>query len=315
MKNDKTRQWAGSVLRVLTAVLWVGASGSVGAVEGGERPVIVASTTQIADFARQLVGDRMQVACILGAGMNPHVYQPVPADSRLVEGAALCLQNGLHLEGKNWMESLARDNGDKPLVTCTEGVQPMDLQYEAQTIKDPHSWFDPRNAAIYVNNILNALIELDPDQADRYRARAELYLNQLRALDAWIDKQVSRLPAERRVLVTSHDAFNYYSARYGFKVRSPIGWSTGTEIGGGMTPQRRRLVIASIQEFRVPAVFFETSVNPKVIRQIADEAGVAVGGELYSDAMGAPGTAGESYIGMMRENTLVIVNALASAGP
>jgi len=313
MKRQKTIRRARPVLSALAAVLWAGACGQVRAAEDGERPVVVASTTQIADFARQLVGDRMQVECILGAGMNPHVYQPVPADSRLVEGAALCLQNGLHLEGKNWMESLARDNGNKPLVTCTDGVQPMDLVYEGQTILDPHSWFDPRNAAIYVNNILKAIVELDPDHADQYRVRAELYLNQLRVLDAWIDKQVSRLPAERRVLVTSHDAFNYYSARYGFKVRSPIGWSTGTEIGGGMTPQRRRLVVSSIREFDVPAVFFETSVNPKVIRQIAGEAGVAVGGELYSDAMGAPGTAGETYVGMMRENTIVITKALAGA--
>lgn len=274
------------------------------------RPRIVCSTTQVADFARQLAGDRCEVLCILGPGVNPHVYQPVPGDSRLVESAALCLQNGLHLEGKNWMETLARDNGNKPLVTCTDGIQPLDLQYEGRTVEDPHSWFDPRNAAIYVNNILQALVKLDEAGRDSYRARADLYLQQLRALDAWIDKQVSRIPPERRVLVTSHDAFNYFAARYGFKVRSPVGWSTGSEIGGGMTPERRRSVVESIREFKVPAVFFETSVSSKMIDQIAQEAGVAVGGELYSDAMGGAGTAGETYIGMMRENTLTIVHAL-----
>ena len=271
---------------------------------------VVCSTTQVADFAREVVGDRMGVQCILGAGMNPHVYQPVPGDSRLVERSDLCLQNGLHLEGKSWMESLARDNGDKPLVSCTDGVHPLDLEYEGQLVKDPHAWFDPRNAARYVNNILAAVMPLDPDHAEEYQRRAELYLDQLRALDGWIEKQVSSLPLERRVLVTSHDAFNYFAARYGFKVRSPIGWSTGSEIGGGMTPQRRRMVVKSIRDFGVPAIFFETSVNPKMIRQIAEEAQVKVGGELYSDAMGAPGTAGETYIGMMRENVLVIVNAL-----
>lgn len=278
---------------------------------GADRLRLVASTTQAADLARQIVGDRCEVVCILKAGVNPHVYQPVPGDSRLVESADLCIQNGLHLEGKNWMASLARDNGDKPLVTATDGVQPLDLEYEGETIKDPHAWFDPRNAALYVNNIVKALVELDPAAAGEYRARADLYLRQLGVLDAWIERQVSRIPPERRILVTSHDAFNYLAARYGFKVRSPVGWSTGSEIGGGMTPDRRRTVVASIREFRVPAIFVETSVNPKMIRQIAEEAGVAVGGELYSDAMGEEDSAGETYVGMMRENVLTIVHALA----
>jgi manganese/iron transport system substrate-binding protein len=280
-----------------------------------EKKRIVCSTTQVADFARQIVGDSMAVECILGAGVNPHVYQPVPGDSRLVESSDLCLQNGLHLEGKNWMESLARDNGDKPLVTCADGVHPLDLEYEGQIIKDPHAWFDPRNAVKYVSNILPAVMRLDPANATRYQARAELYVSQLRALDAWIDKEVGMVPAERRILVTSHDAFNYYAARYGFKVRSPVGWSTGSEIGGGMTPQRRRTVVSSIQDFQVPAIFVETSVNPKLIRQIAEEARVKIGGELYSDAMGPPDSAGETYIGMMRENTLTITGALAAEDP
>ena len=271
---------------------------------------LVCSTTQTADIARELVGDRCEVSCILGPGVNPHVYQPVPGDSRLVESADLCIQNGLHLEGKNWMASLAADNGNKPLVTCADGVQPLDLEYDGGLIKDPHAWFDPRNAALYANNILRAVIELDPEGAGEYQARAGLYLQQLRVLDAWIQKQISEIPEARRVLVTSHDAFNYFAARYGMKVRSPVGWSTGSEIGGGMTPERRRQVISSVREFGVPAIFVETSVNPKMIRGIAGEAGVAIGGELYSDAMGESGSAGETYIGMMRENVITIVEAL-----
>jgi len=292
------------MLILFAAALW-----QAGAAENG-RPRIVCSTTQAADLSRQLVGDRCEVICILGPGVNPHVYQPVPNDSRLVESADLCVQNGLHLEGKNWMASLAKDNGDKALVTATDGVQPLDLEYEGELIKDPHAWFDPRNAAIYVNNILQAVIEMDPEGRSSYEARADLYLQQLRALDAWITKQVSSIPEERRILVTSHDAFNYYAARYGFKVRSPVGWSTGTEIGGGMTPERRRRVVSSIRDFNVPAIFVETSVNPKMIRQIAEEARVEIGGELYSDAMGAAGTAGDTYLGMMRENTLTLTEAL-----
>ncbi len=294
----------------LAAALALLCATEAGAAEATRKPRVVCSTTQTADLARQVAGDRCEVICILGAGVNPHVYQPVPGDSRLVETADLCLQNGLHLEGKNWMASLAKDNGNKPLVTCTDGIQPLDLQYEGQMVKDPHAWFDPRNAALYVNNILGALMKIDAEGAASYQARADLYLQQLRALDAWIEKQVSTIPKAKRVLVTSHDAFNYFAARYGFKVRSPVGWSTGSEIGGGMTPQRRRTVVASIKDFNVPAIFVETSVNPKMIRQIAGEAGVKIGGELYSDAMGEDGSAGETYLGMMRENTLTVVEAL-----
>lgn len=304
-------------MHVMRRLLALGVSGAflLGSVAlGAGKPalLIVCSTTQAADLAREIVGDRCEVKCILGPGVNPHVYQPVPGDSRLVESADICVQNGLHLEGKNWMASLARDNGNKPLVTCSDGVQPLDLEYEGEMIKDPHAWFDPRNASIYANNILREIVRQDPDGAASYTARAELYLQQLRILDAWIQKQISRVPAERRVLVTSHDAFNYFAARYGLKVRSPVGWSTGSEIGGGMTPERRRRVVSSIRTFAVPAIFVETSVNPKMIREIAGEAGVVIGGELYSDAMGEAGSAGETYIGMMRENVITIVDALGT---
>lgn len=307
LRTTGRKQVLGVAVAAVAAV--VAAAPSLAA--DGPRLRIVCSTTQTADFARQVVGDRWEVVCILTEGVNPHVYQPVPKDSRLVESADLCLQNGLHLEGKNWMESLAKDNGNKPVVTCTDGVQPLDLEYEGEMVKDPHAWFDPRNAAIYVNNILAAVVRLDSESKSAYESRARLYLQQLRVLDAWIEEMVNRIPAEKRILVTSHDAFNYFAARYTFKVRSPVGWSTGSEIGGGMTPKRRRTVVQSIRDFKVPAIFVETSVNPKMIRQIAEEAGVKVGGELYSDAMGGPGTAGETYLGMMRENTLQIAEALS----
>jgi manganese/iron transport system substrate-binding protein len=286
------------------------AAGACVAAEPVQRLRAVCSTTQTADFTRQITGDDWEVLCILGPGVNPHGYQPVPADSRMAASADLCVQNGLHLEGKNWMATLVRDNGNRPLVTGTDGIPPLALDYEGKSVDDPHAWFDPRNAAVYVNNILEGVVAVDPSGAARYRVRAELYLQQLRALDGWIQKRVSAVPEERRVLVTSHDAFNYYGTRYGFKVRSPVGWSTGSEIGGGMTPGRRRAVVESVREFGVPAIFVETSVNPKLLEQIASEAGVAIGGLLYSDAMGGAGSAGESYIGMMRENTLMIVNGL-----
>jgi manganese/iron transport system substrate-binding protein len=234
---------------------------------------------------------------------------------QIVLAADLCLENGLHLEGKNWMATLAGDAG-KPLVTAARGLAPLEIRANGQSIADPHAWFSLANAALYVNNIVQALVKFDAANAEEYRARATLYLQQLRVLDAWIRAQVNRIEPQRRILVTTHDAFNYFCREYRFNADNdylsiaPVGWSTGSEVGAGMTPERRRQVVASIRQAGAPAIFVETTINPKQIREIARETGVKIGGELYSDSMGPPGSAGETYIGMMRENVLLIVHAL-----
>ena len=316
-KRQKVGVLMGKTMKTLTLVLLclIFCLGSPGATAAETKPVVIASTTQIADFARQIAGDALTVKSILAPGADPHTYQVTPADVQAVLGADLCLENGLHLEGKNWMATLAKDAG-KPLVTVTEGVKPLDLEVDGQRIVDPHAWFSPRNAAIYVNNIIRAFIDLLPDRREEFEARGSLYLQQLRVLDAWVREQVGRIPPERRILVTTHDAFNYFCREYHFNPGNnylsiaPVGWSTGAEVGAGMTPERRRRVVQSIRESGAPAIFVETSINPKQIREIARETGVRIGGELYSDSMGPAGTAGETYIGMMRENVLLIVGAL-----
>lgn len=276
---------------------------------------VVASTTQIADFTRQVAGDRAVVHSILAPGADPHTYQPTPQDVQIVLQADLCLENGLHLEGKSWMATLAGDAG-KPLVTTTDGIKPLSIDEGGETIADPHAWFSPRNVAVYVNNITKGLIKLDPEGKEEYMARAKLFLQQLRVLDSWIREQISQVPTQRRILVTTHDAFNYFCTEYklnannNFLSIAPVGWSTGAEVGGGITPDRRRKVVKSIINSGAPALFVETTINPKQIREIAAETGVTIGGELYSDSMGEEGTAGETYIGMMRENVILIVKAL-----
>lgn len=279
------------------------------------KPVVVASTTQIADFARQVAGDRMVVRSILAPGADPHTYQPTPDDVQIVLGADLCLENGLHLEGKNWMAALARD-ARKQLVTVTRGLAPLTMGSKGENVPDPHAWFSTTNAALYVSNIVQALERLDPPHAAEYRSRGTLYLQQLRVLDAWIREQVNAIPPQRRILVTTHDAFNYFCREYRFNPNNnylsiaPVGWSTGSEVGAGMTPARYRQVVDSIRNARTRAIFVETTINPKLIREIAKETGIKIGGELYSDSMGVAGSAAESYIGMMRENVLMIVQAL-----
>ncbi len=301
-----------SILMILGLAL-IGSAGALAAAE--KRPLVVASTTQIADLARQIAGDRLDVRSILAPGADPHTYQPTPDDVQIVLQADLCLENGLHLEGKSWMATLAKDAG-KPLATTTTGIKPLEIGANGETVPDPHAWFSPRNAAVYVNNTLKALAQLDPAHKDEYRARAKLLLQQLRVLDAWIREQVSQIPPQQRILVTTHDAFNYFCHEYKFNPSNnylsiaPVGWSTGGEVGAGMTPERRRLVIDSIRSSGAPAIFVETSINPKLIREIARDTGVKIGGSLYSDSMGERGSAGESYVGMMRENVLLIVAAL-----
>jgi len=271
--------------------------------------VVVCSTTQIADFARQVAGDRWQVRSILASGQDPHLYEVRPGDAMVVAQASLCLENGWHLEGGDWMRRLAQQAG-KPIVACVEGVEPYRLTESDEEFEDPHAWFTITNASIYVDNIVQALIVADPRHAGEYRERARLYKQQLTVLDRWIRDQFESIPEDRRVLVTSHDAFNYFCREYGLRPAAPVGWSTTEEIGGGVTPERRAQVVASIRSLGVKSVFVETSVNPKMIRVIAEEAGVTIGGELYSDSMGAAGTSGETYIGMMRENVLKIVEGL-----
>ena len=279
------------------------------------KSVVVASTTQIADFARQIVGDRLIVKSILAPGADPHTYQPTPDDVQIVLGADLCLENGLHLEGKNWMATLAGDAG-KPIITTTTGIKPLAISSGGEMVADPHAWFTPKNVALYVNNIVKGLNQFDPAGKEEYEARATLFLQQLRVLDSWVRQQINRIPTQQRILVTTHDAFNYFCTEYKFNAANnflsiaPVGWSTGAEVGGGMTPERRRKVVESIKNSGAKALFVETTINPKQIREIAKETGVKIGGELYSDSMGPEGTAGETYIGMMRENILLIVNAL-----
>ncbi|MDG1875156.1 MAG: zinc ABC transporter substrate-binding protein [Mariniblastus sp.] len=269
--------------------------------------VIVCSTTQIADFTRQIVGDRWEVVCVLAPGEDPHTYEVGADDSFSVQRADLCIENGWNLEGHGWMANLARD-ASKPIVTCVDNIEPLKINEESAPVNDPHAWFDTKNASTYVINIRNAISKLDPEHAEEYAARTELYLIQLRALNHWIQQQVNAIPKARRILVTHHDAFGYFGKAYGFKAISPVGWTTG-ELSG-VSVGARQEIVKQIRDLGVKSIFVETSINRETLDGIARETGISIGGELYSDAMGARGTAGETYIGMMRENVLTIVNHL-----
>jgi manganese/iron transport system substrate-binding protein len=285
--------------------------GSLNQAEAQERskkkPVVLCSTTQIADFTRQIVGDRWEVICVLAPGEDPHTYEVGNDDLLAAKRADLCIENGWNLEGGGWMHRLANNSG-KPIATCVEGIQPLEIDSHGTPVNDPHAWFNTNNAFVYVTNIRNAVSKVDPENAAEYEARAELYAIQLRALNHWIGEQVNAIPKARRILVTHHDAFGYFSQAYGFQAFSPVGWTTG-ELAGVAIDQRQKIV-KQIRELGVKSIFVETSINRELLDGIAKETGISTGGQLYSDAMGEAGSAGETYIGMMRENVLTIVKHL-----
>jgi ABC-type Zn uptake system ZnuABC Zn-binding protein ZnuA len=292
---------------ILAALLGAGlfAAGCSGS-EGGERerPLVVATTTTIADIAERLAGDRVEIYCIMPIGGDPHIYQPVPGDARMIAHSDLVLMNGLQLEG--WLSELVRHaGGSRPLVTVTDGIEPL-RDDERHGEPDPHAWFDVRNMRYYVENIAGGLESVDPEGGDEYRRRAEAYIAELDSLDAWVRERIASLPESRRILITSHDAFRYFGHAYGVRVLALQGISTDAQ------PQTSDVIelVRTIRRYEVPVAFIETSVNPKMLEQIARDAGARIGGELFSDSIGPPDHEGGSYIGMVRYNVRTFVEAM-----
>lgn len=280
-----------------------------GAYQSSAKKVAMCSTTQIADFTRQIVGERWEVICVLGPGQDPHTYEVGNDDLLAVQRADLCLHNGWNLEGHDWMRILAQNSG-KPLITCTNNVPPLSVEggHGPQAVKDPHAWFDVDRSIIYVQNILAGIQQADPARAKEYQERADEYVLKLRELDCWIREQVNSIPCNRRILVTHHDAFRYFCNAYGFQAMSPLSWTTGelTDV----TIEQRQTIIRKIRALGIKSLFVESTINRELLDGIAHDAGISIGGELYSDAMGATGTLGETYLGMMRHNVEMMVKHL-----
>lgn len=265
-----------------------------------EKLPVVASFSIIGDFVREVGGDRVAVTTLVGPDGDAHVYQPTPADARHIAQAKVIFVNGLGFEG--WLERLiAAAKGKGVIVTLGKGV----AARHGEEGSDPHAWQDVANAKIYVAEIRDALIAADPAGADAYRANAGAYLARLDALDAEIVKTLDAIPRERRRIVSTHDAFGYFSARYGVAFIAPQGVSTEAE------PSARDIahIIETAKQHKVDAVFLENISDPRLARRIAAETGARVGGVLYSDALSAPGEAGANYIDMMRHNVRELTKA------
>lgn len=266
---------------------------------------VVSSASIFQDMAGNIAKDKIISESIVPIGGDPHTYEPRPSDAVLVASADLILVNGFNFEG--WITELIENSGTKAkVVTITHGIEPI-ASTTYKNAYDPHAWMDASNGVIYAQNIAQALIELDPPNAKTYRENADVYISQLKQLDQYIFEAIQKIPEQARVLITSHDAFSYYGQRYGITVSPIMGISTDAE---AQTSDVSR-VSKTIKDTGVPAVFIESTINPKLLKQIAEDNGVKIGGELFSDSIGSKESEADSYLKMLKHNTDVIVNALS----
>lgn len=278
---------------------------------------IVATTGMITDIAQVVGGGHVKVRGLMGPGVDPHLYKASAGDVALLSGADLIFYNGLHLEGKmsEIFEQMKKRGINTVAVTDSIDRSLLETPPQFEGNYDPHVWFDVTMWMKAVETVRDTLISTDPGNAVEYRANTEAYLTELSALNEYVQSKANLLPEDKRVLITAHDAFSYFGRRYGFEVRGLQGISTVSEAG----TQDVQNLAAFIVERRIPAIFVESSVPPKFIEavQAAVEAkgfDVKVGGSLYSDAMGNPGTPDGTYIGMVRHNIDTIVGALLNGG-
>ncbi len=286
---------------------------------------IVATTTQASDLSRILTDGvaGIEITPLMGAGVDPHLYQPTESDIRAMNAADMVIYSGLHLEGQfDAVFEALREQGtliyslSKPVKDGGFVIGGFGADQTQTGTDDPHFWFDPRNWELTVADLAQTLAGLDPDNADSYAAHADAYNEQLRLLFTWADEGMRSVPEAQRYLVTSHDAFQYFGAAFGWQMAGIQGISTEDETGVGDIQRTAQFVV----DQEIPVLFVESSISPDtieaVLAAIEAKGGAARVGvrELYSDAMGMPGTFGGTYIGMIAENVYTILQSYRCAG-
>ncbi|MDX3928956.1 MAG: zinc ABC transporter substrate-binding protein AztC [Shinella sp.] len=291
---------------------------------------VVASFSIIGDFAKNVGGDRVEVSTLVGADGDAHVYEPRPADAAALEKAGVVLVNGLEFEG--FMKRLIETSGTRAaVVEVTKGIEPLKAEEEEHHYDekageaghdhdgeekeeaghdhaheghhhhgefDPHAWQSVANAQIYVKNIADAFCEADQAGCATYTANAEAYLTKLADLETEVKATIDEIPADKRTIITSHDAFGYFEHAYGVKFIAPEGVSTEAEASAADVAK----LIDQVKANKAAAIFLENITNPRLVEQIASETGLKVGGTLYSDALSGEGGPAATYIDMFRHN-------------
>jgi ABC-type Zn uptake system ZnuABC Zn-binding protein ZnuA len=285
------------LLTVAGCAALLAATGSGG--EAGSRPTVVATTTQAADLARGVAGDRAEVRGVLEPNSDPHDYEVRPGDVKALARAELVVRSGGDIDG--WLDGAIDSAGaDAPVVDLLDRAGPEG--------DDPHWWQDPRRAETAVEAIGAALAKADPAGRTAYEANADRAVRRLRALDAGVRRCIGRIPPSERVLVTTHDALGYYARRYGLRVVGTVipSLSTQAQASAGDLSE----LVDTIRREGVKAIFAESAVNASVEDAIAQETGARVGRPLWADALGPEGSSGATYEGSIRANTAAIVEGL-----
>ena len=288
-----------SIALVLLALL-----GFAGGARAADKVKAVASFSILGDMVKQVGGDRIDVITLVGPDGDAHVYEPTPADAKNLATAQILFTNGLGFEG--WMDRLEKSSGFRgKVMVASTGVKPRTMVEDEKTVTDPHAWQSLANGKLYVANIRDGLIAVDPEGKSVYEANAAKYLDALAKEEADVRAALAALPQERRKIITSHDAFGYFGAAYGLEIVAPEGISTESEASAKDVAK----IIRQIKAARIPAVFMENITDHRLLDQIASETGAKIGGELYTDALSPPDGPAPTYLDMFRHN----VGALTAA--
>lgn len=269
------------------------------------KPKVLATASMWADMARHIGGDLIDVETIVPIGSDPHLYEPTPNDVRKVNEADLIFINGFTFEG--WLQKLINSSGTKAQsVIITGGIVPITNPHFKNST-DPHAWMDALHGIIYSEHITKALIAFDPEHAVTYQSNFDSYKKELEALHQYILDKINSIPEQQRILITSHDAFHYFGNRYGLQVESLIGTSTEADVQTGDFMRVNQL----IKDRKIPAIFIESTINPKLMEQISRENKISIGGKLYADSLGDEKSPANTYINLLKNNANTIADALS----
>ncbi len=272
------------------------------AIAGDDHVKVVASFSILGDMIEEVVGNLATLTTIVGPDADAHVYQPSVADAKAVAEADIIFVNGLGFE--TWSDTLISESGTEATVNVTtDGITPVKVEGEI----DPHAWNSLSNGVIYVTNVAAAMTEAMPEHADQIAANADAYIAELKALDAETKAKLAELPAERRTVVTAHDAFGYLADAYGMTFLAPVGIDTEAE----PSAKELAILIDQLKAEGAAALFVENITSPALVQQISDETGIEIGGRLFSDALSERGGPATSYLAMFQHNLGTLLEALS----